>query len=255
MQINFLGTGTSQGVPVITCECPVCKSVDFRDKRLRTAIHISVNGHSIFIDAGPDFRQQALRAKIAKLDTILFTHEHKDHTAGLDDIRAYFFAQGLKDIPVYATERVKAELKKAYGYIFQEKKYPGVPSIILESIEKDRDFYFKDQLIQPIEVMHGKLPIMGFKIENMAYITDANFIADDQKEKLRNLDVLIINALHHKKHHSHFTLEEALEVIEELSPKKAYLTHISHQMGKHIDVQKSLPDNVFIAFDGLILNI
>ncbi|WP_281613593.1 MBL fold metallo-hydrolase [Flammeovirga sp. SubArs3] len=256
MRITFLGTGTSQGIPIIGCKCEVCRSLDYRNKRLRSSIHIQTDeGESIIIDSGPDFRQQVLRERITQLDGLVFTHQHKDHTAGMDDIRGFYFLNGMKPIELYGTHAVFSQLKQEFSYVFAENKYPGVPSVNLNEIKKDQEFYIGKTLIDPIQVWHYKLPVMGYRIKNFAYITDANKIDSDQMSKLKNLDVLVINALQRKEHISHYNLEEALEVIQELSPKKAYLTHIGHKMGLHSDTQKELPEHVKLAEDGLIIEL
>ena len=253
MIVTFLGTGTSQGVPVIACTCPVCNSIDFKDKRLRSAIHMQTDTTSIIVDIGPDFRQQVLREQIPTLDAILLTHEHKDHTAGLDDVRSYNFKQN-KDMPVYGKKEVLEQLRTEFQYIFNGTKYPGVPRVELMEIT-NTGFTVKDVAIEPIEVLHHKLPVFGFKVADFAYITDAKTISDKEKNKLRELDVLVLNALQHNAHISHLTLEEALELIEELKPKEAYLTHISHNLGLTRDVELTLPENVHLAYDGLKLNL
>ncbi len=249
MKISFLGTGTSQGVPVIACDCETCISRDPRDKRLRTSLLIQTSLTTIVVDTGPDFRQQMLSHKIKKLDAVLFTHEHRDHIAGLDDIRAYNFRQ-KKAMEVYTEERVLTALKYQYPYIFAEKKYPGAPQVNIHLIN-DQEFQIGELNIIPIRVMHYRLPVLGFRIGELAYITDANYISEEEKEKLFGVKHLIINALRREKHVSHFTLSEALELIKEISPKRAYLTHISHLMGlqKHLD--RELPNNVMAAYDGL----
>lgn len=253
MKITFLGTGTSQGVPVIACTCPVCLSSDERDKRLRTSIHIEYEGSSFVIDSGPDFRQQMLRAKIKDLTALIFTHEHKDHVAGMDDIRAFNYVL-QKKIDIYATLRVQEALVREFPYVFHDFKYPGVPEINLHTID-EHPFTIEGLQFIPIEVLHYKLPVTAFRIHDFTYITDANFISDKEKEKIKGSEVLVINALRREKHVSHFTLEEALDIISELKPRKAYLTHISHQLGKHSDVQKELPENVFLAYDGLKIEV
>ncbi len=255
MTITITGSGTSQGVPVIGCECYVCSSEDSKDKRLRSSIHIKYNNNSIVVDTGPDFRQQMINSKIKKLDAVLFTHEHKDHVAGLDDVRAFNFIQ-KKPIEVYCSENVFKALKREFHYIFDPKfKYPGIPSINRHKISKEKTFKINEVLITPIEVMHHKLPVLGFRIDNFAYITDAKTIESKEKNKLKNLDLLIVNALRIKEHLSHLNLEEALELINELNPKRAVLTHLSHLMGKHEEIKKLIPKNVDVAFDGMKFNL
>jgi phosphoribosyl 1,2-cyclic phosphate phosphodiesterase len=253
LKITFLGTGTSQGVPVIACTCAVCLSTDERDKRLRTSIHIEHKGSSFVIDSGPDFRQQMLRAKVKDLTALLFTHEHKDHVAGMDDIRAFNYVLNKK-IDIYCTLRVQEALVREFPYVFHDFKYPGVPEINLHTVE-DQPFMIEGLQFTPIEVIHYKLPVTAYRIHDFTYITDANFISDKEKEKIKGSEVIVINALRREEHVSHFNLKEALEVIKELKPAKAYLTHISHQLGKHEDVQKELPDNVFLAYDGLEIEV
>lgn len=253
MKVTFLGTGTSQGVPVIACDCEVCSSIDFKDKRLRSAIHIATDDLSIVVDIGPDFRQQVLQNRITHLDAILLTHAHKDHTAGLDDVRSFNFKQKM-DMPVYAHTQVLEQIKLEFAYIFAENKYPGVPRVRPMAIE-NTPFTISEQTITPIEVMHYKLPVFGFKLNQFAYITDAKTISSEEKKKLQRLDVLVLNALQHKPHISHLTLSEALELIEELKPKKAYLTHISHNLGLTREVEKTLPHHVQLAYDGLQIKL
>lgn len=253
IKITFLGTGTSQGVPLIACRCAVCTSTDTRDKRLRSSILIETATTRLVVDSGPDFRQQLLRERIKKLDAVVFTHEHKDHIAGLDEVKAFNFLNKMR-MPVYATERVQQALKREFAYIFSEEKYPGIPEVDLFSFDNEV-FAVGDIVMQPINVLHYKLPVKGFRVGDFAYITDANFIADAEKEKLKNLKVLVLNALRNEPHISHFTLDEALVLIEELAPKKAYLTHISHQLGMHTEVSRRLPKQVELACDGLQLII
>ncbi len=256
MRVTFLGTGTSQGVPVIGCRCAVCRSVDFRDQRLRVSVHLALpDGRSVVIDAGPDFRQQMLRARIDRLDALLFTHEHKDHTAGLDDIRAYNFSQ-RQAMPVWAETRVLRQLRQEYAYIFASEKYPGTPSVDEFAIDPEQDFEPLPGLaVTPVRVLHHKLPVLGFRIGRFAYVTDANFIAPEERDKLRGLDVLVLNALRHDRHMSHFSLAEALAVIADLAPSRAYLTHISHLLGLQRDVDPTLPPNVRLAYDGLAVEL
>lgn len=253
LKITFLGTGTSQGIPLIGCQCSVCQSSNSLDKRLRTSIHVQYNDTSIIVDSGPDFRQQCLRANIQQLDALIFTHGHKDHTAGFDDIRAFNYIQ-KKDIDVYLDERVEQILRKDFDYVFSDFKYPGVPEAKLHRIDKE-PFNVGEVKIMPIEVFHYKLPVLGFRIDNFTYITDVNQIPPPEMEKIRGTEYLVLTALRKEKHISHFTLEESLEVIKEINPKKAYLTHISHQLGLHNEVSSELPDNVVLAFDGLEIDI
>jgi len=253
--VTITGSGTSQGVPVIGCNCEVCCSTNKKDKRLRTSIHLNFKGKSIVIDTGPDFRQQMINQQISHLDAVLFTHEHKDHVAGLDDVRPFNFIQ-KKAIDIYCCDRVFTALKREFHYIFDPQfQYPGIPNIKRHRISKENSFKIDDITIEPIEVMHYKLPVLGFKIDKFAYITDAKTIKEKEKSKIKNLDLLIINALRIKEHISHLNLEEAILLINELKPKKAILTHISHLMGKHEDVEKLLPKNVKIAYDGLKINV
>lgn len=253
MHITFLGTGTSQGIPVITCTCAVCSSQNSKDSRLRSSLFFSVNNIDFVIDAGPDFRQQMLANKIKNVDAILVTHEHKDHLAGLDDIRPYNFLK-KKALDIFAEKRVIHAIKQEYSYVFTEQKYPGVPVMNVHEIE-NKPFEFQSIEILPIRVMHWNLPIFGFRVQKFAYISDASSIDELEIEKLHNLDVLVINALRMIKHYSHFNLDEALEIIDKVKPEKAYLTHISHLMGFYDKVQKELPENVFLAYDGLKISL
>ena len=253
MKVTFLGTGTSQGVPVVACSCSVCQSIDYKDKRLRSSIHIQTDNTSIIVDIGPDFRQQVLRQNITSLDAILLTHEHKDHTAGLDEVRSFNFKQN-KDMPLLGRKKVLEQVKSEFQYIFSDNKYPGVPSVELLEID-NKKFKVGELIVEPVEVLHYKLPVFGFKVGNFAYITDAKTISEKEKEKLKNLDVLVLNALQKESHISHLTLSEALELIEELKPKTSYLTHISHNLGFSRDVVPTLPENVHLAFDGLKIEV
>lgn len=254
MKITFLGTGTSQGIPIIGSKHPVCLSKDDKDKRLRVSVAIEWENFFYVIDCGPDFRQQMLRCNAAKLDGLLFTHEHADHTAGLDDIRPFFFRQG--EIDLFLTKRVEDSLKTRFDYILNdENKYPGAPSVKLHSIDKAKPFQLQNKTVIPLEVMHHNLPVTAYRIDDFAYLTDVKTIANPEKNKLKNLDVLVVNALRIDPHPSHLNLEEALELIAELQPKRAFLTHISHLLGFHEEVEKTLPDNVFIAYDNLQLTI
>lgn len=253
MIVTFLGTGTSQGVPVIACDCEVCHSLDFRDKRLRVSVHLQIGNKSLIIDSGPDFRQQVLRERIKTLDAVLFTHEHKDHTAGLDDIRAFNFKQD-QAMPLYARPAVLEQLKREFAYIFSEHQYPGIPRVQLHPID-NQPFFFEDIGIIPIEVFHYRLPVYGFRIGDFTYITDANLIAEAELEKIKGSRVIVLNALRREAHISHFTLDQAVELIGQLQPEKAYLTHISHQMGRHSEVEKLLPPHVHLAYDGLKIEL
>ncbi|NJY62516.1 MBL fold metallo-hydrolase [Salinimicrobium sp. CDJ15-81-2] len=253
MKVTFLGTGTSQGIPVIGSNHPVCRSSDPKDKRLRVSVLVQVDDLNIVIDCGPDFRQQMLANQVEKLDAILFTHEHSDHTVGLDDIRPYFFKQG--DIPVYAHQRVMASLQKRFDYIFDsENKYPGAPSV-QEHVITNTAFTVKGVNILPVEVMHNRVQVFGFRIRDFAYITDAKIVEEEEAEKLKGVDVLVVNALRKEPHHSHFNLEEALDFIKKINPEKAFLTHISHMLGFHEEVQAQLPPNVYLAYDNLQIEI
>ena len=249
MKITFLGTGTSQGVPVIACECKTCLSADSHDKRLRTSLLLETNDTTLVFDAGPDFRQQMLREHIKKLDAIVLTHEHKDHISGMDDVRAFNY-KCQDAIDIYSEERVQKAIQKEYSYVFSDIQYPGIPKMRLNLIT-DRQFEIKEIKITPIRVFHYRLPVFGFRIGNFAYITDANYIPEESKEKLFGVKYLVINALRKEKHISHFNLREAIDFIREISPKKAYITHISHQMGFHEEVSKELPPEIMLAYDGL----
>ena len=250
IELTFLGTGTSQGVPVIACECDVCVSSDPKDKRLRTSAMISYKGKNLVIDSGPDFRQQMLREKVLDIDAILYTHEHKDHVAGMDDVRAFNFKH-KKDMPVYVNKDVEKALLREFPYVFADFKYPGIPKVQVHKIDKNACFRLIGLDITTIEVMHYKLPVLGFRFGDLTYITDANFISEEEKEKIRGSKVLVLNALQREAHISHFTLQEALDFIKEINPEKAYLTHISHRMGTHKEASALLPNNVFFAYDGM----
>ena len=251
IKITFLGTGTSQGIPVINSSHPVCLSTDKRDKRLRVSILVEWDNFTYVVDCGPDFRYQMLRAKVAKIDGVLFSHEHADHTAGLDDLRPFSFQLGA--VPIYAHKRVLNYLSKRFDYILNDNnKYPGAPSVKQVEIENN-PFTIGGLEVIPVKVEHGKLSIFGFRFNNVAYLTDVKTISEEEKLKLKNLEILIINAVRIKPHHSHLNLEEALALIEELKPKKAYLTHISQYLGFHAEVEKLLPENVFLAYDELIV--
>jgi phosphoribosyl 1,2-cyclic phosphate phosphodiesterase len=249
VKITFLGTGTSQGVPVIACECNTCLSPDEHDKRLRTSVLIETDKTMLLIDAGPDFRQQMLREHVMKLDSILITHEHKDHIAGMDDVRAFNY-KSQDAIDIFAEERVQKAIKAEFSYVFSDYQYPGIPKMRLNLIP-EHGFNIKEIQIIPVRVFHYHLPVYGFRIGNFAYITDANYIPEESKEKLFGVKYLVINALRKEKHISHFSLREAVDFIREISPKKAYITHISHQMGLHAEVTKELPPEIMLAYDGL----
>jgi phosphoribosyl 1,2-cyclic phosphate phosphodiesterase len=253
MKVTFLGTGTSQGVPVIACSCVVCRSTDPRDERLRCSVFIEWNDSRLVIDTGPDFRQQMLREKIHRVDAVLYTHEHKDHLAGLDDIRAFNFKLG-KHMDIYAGKYVEEAIRREFAYIFAKDKYPGIPLINLNPIE-NKPFQLLGKQIIPIEVSHYKLPVFGFRIDDFAYITDAKTISEREAEKLSGVHTLVINALRREAHNSHFTLDEALFFIKKIKPKQAYLTHLSHQMGLHSEIQSELPAGVYIAYDGLKITV
>lgn len=252
MKVTFLGTGTSQGVPVIACGCEVCRSQDPRDQRLRCSILIENQGKQIVIDTGPDFRQQMLRAQVAQLDAVVYTHAHKDHVAGMDDIRAFNFKQ-KKAIDLYATAEVQLALKREFSYVFAEHKYPGIPEVSLHTIGEE-DFVAADTRFTPVQVWHHQMPVKAFVFGKFGYVTDANFIPEVEKDKLRELDVLVLNALRKESHISHFNLDQALALIEELNPKAAYLTHLSHQFGLHEQESAQLPSRVHLAYDGLSID-
>lgn len=254
MKVYFLGTGTSQGIPVIGSNHSVCQSTDFKDKRLRVSVWISWENHSYVVDCGPDFRQQMLTSNCQKVDGILYTHEHADHTAGLDDIRPFFFKQG--DIPIYAHQRVLENLKKRFDYIFEtENKYPGAPAVKTVEVINNQSFSLGNKTVIPINVMHGNLQVFGYRIDDFAYLTDVKTVGQNEVEKLKNLKVLVVNALREEAHLTHFNLQEALDFIALVNPDKAYITHISHILGFHKEVQKKLPKNVFLAYDNLQITI
>ena len=253
MKITFLGTGTSQGIPMIANDDPVCLSNDSKDKRLRSSVMISWDDTCYVIDCGPDFRQQMLRENIQAINGVLFTHEHSDHTAGIDDLRPYTYKMG--EVPIYAQERVIESLKIRFSYIFETKnRYAGAPKLT-ENIIDSNSFMLNGVQVTPIVVMHGKLPITGYRFGNMAYITDLKTMSDHEKKKLENLDVLIVNALRIKAHPTHLNLEEAISFVNEIMPKRAYFTHISHKLGFHEEVEKILPENVFLSYDGLEIKL
>lgn len=253
MKLTLLGTGTSQGVPVIGCDCDVCLSNDFKDNRQRTAALIQTDRTTIAIDAGPDFRTQMLRAKVRTLDAVLFTHAHKDHTAGLDDVRPFIFRME-RPMTLFGTEPTFQALRQEYAYAFAEEKYPGAPSFDLVTLHEN-PFQIGEVYGLPIPVLHHQMPVMGYRFGDIAYITDANFIPPTSMDKLQGLKVLILNALRIEKHYSHFNLEEALEIVSLLKPQRAIFTHLSHLMGKHQQVSAKLPKGVELGYDGLSVTI
>ncbi len=253
MKITFLGTGTSHGVPPIGCTSEVCLSENPKDKRLRASIHVEWRGLNLVVDCGPDFRYQMIRAGISNIDAILFTHEHRDHTAGLDDIRPYNYLQE-RHMPVYLHPRVYGAFQSQYDYIFQPVPYPGIPLIDWHLIDLE-PFDIQGRVIRPVEVMHYKLPVLGFIFDKFAYVTDANFISEQEKEKLKGMDVLVLNALRREEHISHFTLSQAVALAEELGAKQTYFTHMSHQIGLHDAVCDELPQGIDLAYDGLVVEI
>jgi phosphoribosyl 1,2-cyclic phosphate phosphodiesterase len=253
MKVTFLGTGTSQGIPVIACRCSVCTSSDSRDIRLRTSIMITSDQTNLVIDTGPDFRQQMLKENVKNLDGVVFTHEHKDHIAGMDDIRAFNFIQ-KKDMDIYATTEVQKALHREFHYVFAAKKYPGVPLVKLHQIDND-PFMVGDIKLTPVNVLHYMMPVKGYRVNDFSYITDAKTIPEEELEKIEGSKILVINALRKTTHISHFNLEEALQIIERIKPRKAYLIHLSHLMGLHGELEKDLPENVEIAYDGLTIEI
>ncbi|EZH75920.1 beta-lactamase [Aquimarina atlantica] len=253
MEVIFLGTGTSQGIPIIGSTHPVCLSDDSRDKRLRVSVLVSWDDYQYVVDCGPDFRQQMLSNQISRIDGVVFTHEHADHTMGLDDIRPFFFRQG--DIPIYAHKRVLQALRTRFEYIFSsENKYPGAPSVI-ENELTNQPFQLGNLDVIPINTFHNRLQVFGFRFRDFAYLTDVKTVEEEERLKLKGVKILVVNALRIEPHHSHFNLEEALEFIKEIQPEKAYLTHISHMLGFHAEVEKLLPKNVYLAYDNLKITI
>lgn len=251
--ITFLGTGTSQGVPFIGCGCEVCTSTDVRDNRLRASIWIKTENTSIVVDTGPDFRYQMLRAKVSTLDAVLFTHGHKDHVAGLDDVRAYNYWQN-SGLDLYADENTKEILHREFQYAFSGVPYPGIPVLNIIPLTGE-PFDVGDIHIQPIKVMHYKLSVYGFRVGNFTYITDANYISPEEIEKIKGSDILVLNALRHEPHISHFTLEEAIALAKEIGAKQTYFTHASHQLGLHATLNEALPEGMYMAYDGLQIEI
>lgn len=253
MKVTILGSGTSQGVPVIACDCEVCRSTDKRDKRLRCSAMIEIGDRKIVIDAGPDFRYQMLRAGVKDVRALLLTHEHKDHIGGLDDIRAFNWVKQGK-VDVYSNRRTVEAVKRDYAYAFEEVRYPGVPDMDLHVVGED-PFYIDEVEVVPLTVMHYKLPVTAFRIGGFAYITDANYIPEEGMRKLEGVECLVIDALRRERHLSHFSLEEALEMIRRLGVKRAFLTHVGHQMGLTREVERTLPANVRLAYDGLTFEV
>jgi phosphoribosyl 1,2-cyclic phosphate phosphodiesterase len=253
LKITFLGTGTSQGVPVIGCECQVCKSLDFRDKRFRSSIHLEANGVSLVVDTGPDFRIQMLSAGVKRIDAILYTHEHKDHTAGLDDIRPFNFSQQM-DIPIFGRRQVLDQIEREFSYIFSAKKYPGIPRVNAIEISEN-PFQVKGLSVIPIPVLHYKLPVLGFRIGNFSYVTDANFIPDESLKLLEGTEILVLNALQKESHISHFTLEEAIAMAQKIGARQTYFTHISHRLGLHQQIDLELPEGIALGHDGLEITL
>lgn len=253
MKITFLGTGTSQGIPVIACDCKVCRSDNPKDNRLRTSVLIEDNNQTIVIDTGPDFRQQMLRENVQKLDAIVYTHQHKDHVAGMDDIRAFNY-KFKKDMDIYCTAEVEEALIREFPYVFSTYKYPGVPEIKVHNI-KNEPFNINGVEILPIEGLHYKLPVFGYRINDFVYLTDVSFVSEKEKEKMKGADIIVLDALRKTPHISHFTMEQAVELLEELQPKQGYLIHISHLMGLHNEVVKELPDFIKPTHDGLVLQL
>lgn len=249
MKLTFLGTGTSQGVPVIGCGCSVCKSLNFQDKRLRTSAWIEIDDHHLILDTGPDFRQQALRQKIPAVNAVLYTHAHRDHIAGMDDLRSYNFLQN-QEVPVYGNQQTIQCLQKEFDYVFEASPYPGAPRIKPNIISKDQ-FYAATIAIITIHALHGRMPVLGYRIADVAYITDVNHIPEQEYKKLTGLKVLILSALQLKPHHSHFTLDEAVKVAQKIGAEATYFTHISHNLGLHARIQAQLPDHIKLAYDGL----
>lgn len=253
MKITFLGTGTSQGIPMIANNDPVCLSTDSKDKRLRSSVMVSWGNVNYIIDCGPDFRQQMLRENVQSINGVLFTHEHSDHTAGIDDLRPFSYQMG--EVPIYARKRVLDNLRTRFAYIFDvENRYPGAPKLKGNIIESE-PFKLDGAHITPIEVMHGKLPINAFRIDDVAYITDLKTISEEEKKKLKDLKVLIVNALRIEEHPTHLNLDEAISFVKEINPQRAYFTHISHRLGFHAKVEKMLPKNIFLSYDGLSITI
>lgn len=254
MKITILGSGTSQGVPVIACNCLVCSSGNSKDVRLRSSIMFTVNDENYVVDSGPDFRQQMLRENVQSLRAVLYTHEHKDHIAGMDDVRAFNFKE-KRDMEIFCSNSVEEALRREFYYVFGANTYPGIPKVNLNRINKDKFILPCGESITPIEVMHYKMPVLGFRIKDFTYITDAKTISEEEKQKVKGSKILIVNALRKEEHISHFNLDEALAFIKEINPEQAFLTHISHLFGKHEEIEQELPENVKVAYDGLTIEI
>ena len=248
LKITFLGTGTSSGVPMIGCNCEVCTSADKKDKRLRSSILVESDATTLVVDTTPDFRYQMLRAGVKKLDAVLFTHPHKDHVAGLDDVRAFNYFL-TKPMELYANSLTEEAIKREFAYAFSDKKYPGIPNLSLNTID-DKPFYIGDIPVIPIQVWHLKMPVLGFRFGNFTYITDANKIDDEEKEKIKGSQAMVLNALRNEKHISHFNLHDAVAIVQELGVLNGYFTHISHQLGRHDEVNAGLPEGIELAWDG-----
>ena len=254
LKIRVLGSGTSQGVPVIACDCKVCSSNDNKDKRLRSSILFEKNGETFCIDTGPDFRQQMLREKVKSLRGILYTHEHKDHLAGMDDVRAFNFFE-KRPMEIFCSSQVKEALEREFQYVFLGEKHAGIPSIHINLISNTEFYLPGNSKVIPIQLMHYKMPVFGYRIDNFTYITDAKTVEDAEMEKLKGTEILIVNALRIEEHRSHFNLKEALDFIAKVQPQKAYLTHISHLFGTHKEIEKMLPENVGVCYDGMSLEL
>lgn len=254
MKVTFLGTGTSQGVPLIGCQCEVCTSADKKDNRLRSSIWIQTPDTSVVIDSGPDFRYQMLRAGVHHLDAIVYTHGHKDHVAGMDDVRAYNFFSNTP-VELYATDETQQTLKREFSYVFNGDNYPGIPKVNLNTIHTNKPFTINDLTFTPILVKHMHMDVLGFRIGDFTYITDANYIAPEELSKVTGSKSLVLNALRHAKHPSHYTLDEAIAIARSTGVADTYFTHISHQLGKHSEIERQLPDGIHLSYDGLTLEL